>query len=373
MSKIDDKDKSLTRTKKTATSLLELLGPEAISSLIPGGTLAYGFAKTLVNHAIQFHEDRKQSRINDFHKMLLEGTSKEDYEIFFKQEFSSEDYYSLLSSTIRDDEDAKTIFYSKIFKALIIQKIPEKYKRHFIKSIRELSYSDIEILRGMYISSKHEIKCDTNTFTLQDSFPPKPEKIDPIRNISIQALERLGFVDVHNNTIGENPTENISHPTELVKPFVEALYGSEDLTPKSIGKESWKGMSAIPILVNDLEKHKDVMNALEESLRELNIKYIHLVPNMSVKPDLSPIHKSDYLILCLDYSTYNLHVETFVTQPQIKDKKFIKILVSAESDNKPHDPIPGVKALSTFKFMTDDSFEVDKFKDFMRIKTDIFE
>jgi hypothetical protein len=370
----DKANKSLERRKKTATSLMKLFGKEACN-VLPGGSFLFEIGDAFIEHVWHFQKDRKKSRIEDFHKTLFKGVPEKDYESLLSEEFSIEDYYTLLSNAIQDDEDAKTKFYSNMFKALMKNQIPAEYKLHFIKAVRELSCRDIEKMQEIYIYSKNEIKHGGYAWGASNSL-----KADPIENISNQALERLGFIEMKRPSeeydFKNNGPKELKYPfeTELTPPLIEILFSPEELTPKSIGKESWKKMPPVFILTNDLSKHPEAINAVTKSLEQLNIKNEVVVPDVHDRTGILPIYNSNYLILCLDYSlnVSVLHVETFVTQPQIKDKKFINVFLS-EFKGESYDPIPEVTAISSFKFTPKEKYEIDEFKNFMKIETENFE
>lgn len=222
-----DKKKSLTRTKKTSISLFDVLGAEAASSLVPGGGIIYKLSKTLFTHTKNWWEDRRNNRIEEFHEKLLLGIPKNEVNSFLRKDFSIDDYYSLLTHVVQDEENEKTDIYVKIFQSLILDLIPMEYKRHIIKSIKDLKFSDFELMRLLYINEKYEFKAPGNKINQIKSLTNVQ---NPIQICSIQTLIRLGYLF---DKDGAKPP----WPTDLLKIIIELLYDEDVLTPEAIGKE----------------------------------------------------------------------------------------------------------------------------------------
>lgn len=225
MSKNDNVKKSLLRSKKSIVTLTDVLGKEVLGSLVPGSNLIYEVGKILFQHGKNFYHDHKEERINSFHHALLENTKDEDLKKFLEKPLSLEDYYTFLSNAVLDDEESKVAVYSKMFKALVHGIVPQEYKLHFIKSARELTYSDIELMHKLYIEYKDK-------GVIFAEFKKVIDTNDPITNFSIQTLIRLGFLlekDIEDPTWGEIGKKKIE-PSNLLEVFVKAIYSPEELT-----------------------------------------------------------------------------------------------------------------------------------------------
>lgn len=215
------KDRSLERNKKTLSSLANLIGKEMIAGLIPGGSAVYGICEILHAH----WNERINDRTSKFHLDLLEGMPKQEKEKLFERPFLLDDYYALLSNSVQDAEEAKVKIYSRLFKAIIIGSVPDSFKLHFIKSVREFTTYDIDVMREMYIRATHNVCEKGDIFPLQKFL----ETNDPIRNIAIQTLIRQGFL------LEDTRGERRLHLSELLKVFVKIIFEPDELTPESIG------------------------------------------------------------------------------------------------------------------------------------------
>jgi hypothetical protein len=119
-------------------------------------------------------------------------------------------------------------------------------------------------------------------------------------------------------------------------------------------------------MVPDVEKYAPLITALENALRELNIRSSNgrvtkQVPHVNVL--LSP-----GLVVCLDREsgTEDREMSSFLNDPRIRRKRIIKILVSVSEDGAALDPFPEIEALAKFDFTSPGRYELEEFKNFVR-------
>ncbi len=211
-------EQSLSRSKKSLLKFCDFVA-ETTASSVPGGVPVYKLSKILVEHAHQFYKDRREQRLIDFHGKVLEEGTVQYWDSIKDKEFSIDEYYSLLNNVIQDEEDKKVDIYAKIFRLILLEKIPEKYRSHIIKSSRELTYSDFELMRTIYINEKYEFKAPGNiTIQVRNITQPK----SPLETYSIQTLIRFGY-------LSEGVDNKPPWPTELLKKIVECLYEENEL------------------------------------------------------------------------------------------------------------------------------------------------
>jgi len=213
-----DKNKSISRSKKSAVKLVDFLAEEA-ASVVPGGASAYKVGKHLFNHAKQFITDQREERLEDFHKRILSEGDNNYWEEVKDKEFQIDEYYSLLNFVVQDEEEQKVKFYADLFRLLLLRKLPEEYRDHIIRSARELKYSDIELLRQIYINDKYVFKSPGNK---QNQIKELTQPDSPLKKHSIQTLIRFGYLS---DKDGNKPP----WPTELLKMLVENLFDENQL------------------------------------------------------------------------------------------------------------------------------------------------
>ena len=357
MPKSKGKTMSIERSKKSFITLMDALGPEVLSTLVPGAGLVYKLSEVLITHAWEFHVDRNKDRIHEFHRALLDGTDVKDFKSFVSKQFSIEDYYTLLDSAVHDQEEAKIPIYSRFLKALIKQSVQEKYKIHLIKALKELTCSDVDLLRKIYISSKHD-------FVGKGGKSKQIKQIvkieDPLRFCTMQTLMRLGFI-----AQGLNNTE-APIPTEILEAFINATFDQADLTPEVIGERAWKEIGYVFIVFPN-EKCTDQILFLQKILTDLNIRSSNTLAQKG-EPHVNVIMSADILIVCLDTEAgeKDSAMSFYINHPLIRKKKIIKILLSASPDGAGLDPFPDLQASASFNFVSKDSYETHEFMEFIK-------
>lgn len=215
----DEKDRSITRSKKSVVKLADFLAEEA-AGLAPGGASIYKVGKLLFTHASQFISDRHDKRLEEFHRKILNEGDHNYWREIEDKDVSLDEYYSFLNFVVQDEEEKKIDFYAKLFRLILLGKIPEKYRTHIIRSARELKFSDIELLRQLYINEKHEFKAPENK---RGQIKELTQPDSPMKLYSIQTLIRFGYLS---DKDGTKPP----WPTKLLKLLAENLFEESELT-----------------------------------------------------------------------------------------------------------------------------------------------
>ena len=100
---IMDRTKSLSRSKKSAITVADLLAKEGLTTIIPAGGLIYDMTKSLVKHSRDYFIDRTEDRLENFHDALLkEHQDEERIQDFINKEFNLDDFHAILSSCTQD-------------------------------------------------------------------------------------------------------------------------------------------------------------------------------------------------------------------------------------------------------------------------------
>jgi len=259
-------NKSVTRAKKSATSIAELLAKEGVSAVVPGGGLMYDAAKALVNHGKNYFSDRTADRIEDFHSALLMGGADHDkFEGFLKTPFELDDYYAVLSSCVQDIEAEKVEIYSSLMKSLIKSKLGHDLRRHFIKSCKELTYFDLNFLKILYINSKHDLMTVGGT---QQQVEGMLSTTDTLHVLTIEKLKTFGFIPATGDAI-----------TPLAEKYVNTIFSADKLLPESVGKKEFSGIKIVIVTYQlDDPAHVSIATEVQEALWSRQIKSsIHII------------------------------------------------------------------------------------------------
>lgn len=183
-----DKKKSIVRSKKSLISLGEIFVATGAATLGPKGAIGYKIAKRGIQHVLEYISDRKEERLAKFHELVLNDIPDGKQQEFLNKPFSKEDYYNLLNRVVQDEEDDKVEIYAKLFQGIVLDAIPKKYKLHLIKTTKNLSRSDLELMRTLYT---REIK---GTSVLRTFLSEKQSTSNFNETYSFQTLLRLGFL-----------------------------------------------------------------------------------------------------------------------------------------------------------------------------------
>ncbi|MFC1769797.1 hypothetical protein ACFLZI_01915, partial [Nitrospirota bacterium] len=255
--------RSLQRSKKSIVTLAQIMGPRAMDLLVPGTGMAFDALKACLEHVGQFYKDRSEDRIENLHKMLFEDCTNEEAMELLGKDLSAEDYHSILSALIQDEEDAKTKIYASILKAIIEGRVDKKYRAHMIRSAKEMNIATFELMRRIFIASQVLFE-GQKSIELQISGMFKSS--DPLDNFAAQNLLRYGYID-----------ENYSKNQELLDTLVSVVFEQSELTPTSIGKKAWGNNDEYVLIATDINDEQ--VDKIKAELKKLNIRLSTVTPN----------------------------------------------------------------------------------------------
>ena len=231
---MDKNSNSFERSRKSTIKVSNILIPAGITVLTgPGGGIAYGILKVLVEHAQDFIKDRNEQRIILFHETLLAGTiGEKEVNDFFDRDIDLEEYHKLLRSAIQDDEDKKTYYYAELLRKIILNQIPENLQNYLVKIVRELNAFEIGLLREMYIYEKFPL-IPQNHFSFFESSSGSLLHGDNLENqFATEKFFRLCLTK-------RNEEDEIIITKQTLE-AVKAFFKECDLTPKSINRNQWR-------------------------------------------------------------------------------------------------------------------------------------
>ena len=329
----NDKSKSLERSKATFFTMATIFAKEGCSVVIPGGGIAFEAVNTLVNHAKKFCKDRTETRLHEFHQHLLgEEISEAEQNEFMKKPISLEDYYSLLSAAIQDDEDKKLRLYANLLRNLSIGSIPSENKVHILKVAKSMTFEEAEFIRNFYIYYKYDVMPEKGPSVDASSMLGSTKLND---RIMIQNLIRFG--------IFLESSSGKYEPTELLGIATEGLYGSDSLKPDSIGELTWSGIN-IMIVSYRLDIHSNIAVKLQEILRRFRIKStIALLRDQNVKT----ANMFHHAFLFLLDSTEVTQAYKDAAAKLSSQKVIIKLLLKNSDGTVPQDTLPDLTAEDT--------------------------
>jgi hypothetical protein len=267
-----DREKSLIRSKRSAITVAELLAKEGLTILVPGGGLVYDITKSLVQHSRSYFMDRTENRLSEFHKALFnESQDEKIVKDFINKEFDLDDYHAILSSCIQDIENEKVSIYVNLMKGLIEQNIELDFKRHFITSCKDLTFTELCFLKEAYIKSNFDLMTPGG-INQQLSVLFKTKGL--FQNITIDKLIKFGYIDKEGSKI-----------TSISEQFIKIIFDKESLLPKSIGRVEYSGVNILIVSYQLGDSiHNKVASDIQESLWSHQIKSaIHILDDNFIR------------------------------------------------------------------------------------------
>jgi len=223
-----DKDKSLTRSKKTALSLGDIFTTAGLSAIDPSLAIGYKSLKVLKDNYVKWRADRNGNRLLEFHQKVFTGEiDGQDKESFLKNQVSEDDYYSFLNFVVQDDEDAKVDIYANIFKAIALNEISIKHKAYITKSARELNLNEFELMKEIFLVGNEDYFTGNQVSNMMKMLLVSWPKGDAIMTHEIQQLIRMGFLFEKQAGVG---FAMYPEKTELLDVMVKAVNDPDDLS-----------------------------------------------------------------------------------------------------------------------------------------------
>ena len=246
-----DREKKVIRFKKSITTISDLLAKEGVASVFPFGGTIYEITKSLFNHGRTYFKDRTDDRIKTFHEALLKGNAdNDDFDSFLKKPFDLDDYYAVLSSCVQDIENEKVWIYSTLMSSLIISHLNQALKRHFIKSCKELTYSELCFLRELYINNKYDLM---TVGGIQQQIKKMLTTKNALRLLTIDKLKSFGFINA-----------DVSGITSMAEDFVSMIFNAHSLLPGTIGRKPFSGINVAIITYQLSEKiHQEIATEIQ--------------------------------------------------------------------------------------------------------------
>lgn len=220
------------------------------------GELIPGLDKpvTIIKHLRDFHDEQKKIRIDRYCKALVNFISMEEYSASSVLATDIE-FADLLQACVNDSDGNKSEAYAQLTVILKFGALEKEYRRHFILSLKQLSYESLELLRLAHVASKCQLIPHDGSWIMSQSEIFNNDKLGVIGSLTVQTLRQLGFVS----------SEGI---TDLGSLFVKSVYGRERCEQHE-DHEVWQN-SSVMILTNGMQDtHCDNVIAIFKRLRIL--------------------------------------------------------------------------------------------------------
>lgn len=240
-------------------------GISAGSGPIAGSTL-YEFAAVGAKKLRSYVYETNDRRLFEFHKNILIRDEELD-EAILAGELDEATYHALLQACLSDIEDEKTVPYANLTRAIVLGQITKQLRRHYIISLKEISWDQLDILRNIYVVETFSVADATGALVPSIAILMK-DSSDSIQSIAYNALYSKGFLDD-------------GGITGLGREFVRSCSLDEDLNPAVYGYPSWSMNRCLIILLDNGNRgNNEIIRQLEIHLEDVAIK---LAPTVSTK------------------------------------------------------------------------------------------
>ncbi len=244
---------STDRSSKTS-KLIKQLGDTIlpIAGLMPGLKELSETAKRV----IEILDEKRSERIELFCKALIEGNltsenlhNKENpgYEIEFGD---------LLQACMNDSDSSKAESYAQLTLALRFGELDKETRRHFVFSLKQLSFDDIELLRRAFIASTHEIVALVGSTIMSQADVLENKNMSAIQVLSTNTLKQLGL----------SSEKGI---TKLGYEFIKATHRRVRLTPESMSLKVWQSP---PVAIFTTATHDCLHDKIIEEFKKIRIR-----------------------------------------------------------------------------------------------------
>lgn len=221
------------QAKPGAASDLSVVAPsvaKAVGGLVPVpgvGAFVGLAADSWKEHAARARDAMRQQadqQLGEFFRYVLSAPSSMDEQVA-RAMMDDKDFHALLRACVADIEAEKVRVYATMARGIACGSVPKSRRRHFILWLRDLSADELETLRGAFVAKSHRLIGPQGNNSIGQSHFLKRDPITLV-NLSTRGLVQDG--DISDAGIA----------------FVAACYGATDLTPASLGRQTWSGHHA---------------------------------------------------------------------------------------------------------------------------------
>ena len=223
MDEMDNRNRSLRRSRGTAISLARLFGKTAVNSLFLG--LPVGdVLDVAIDHVRAFEQDRRKGNYEAWIRQILDNCSGLSPEELEEAEFDLDDFVALSEAVLREIESEKIKNYATLFHNLLQHSIDHETTFFLVVSCRELSSLEIELAKKLYVFSRDGFTDFHGNSPL--TIVKESEGKSPLHVARLSKLKTYGLVDEK------------GAPTQLLGVFCTSTSPPDELEPEAFGYRS---------------------------------------------------------------------------------------------------------------------------------------
>lgn len=228
----------LTRTNNSKTLAFSDLIATSTLSTIPLASEIYNISKTVASCIRDYTIDHYEAKIQEFHRALLLRDDITVDEGVLQSTIDKSDYHAILQACLSDIEDEKTGIYANVMKGIACGTISKDLRRYVIITLKEISWSQLDLLAKIHVLSTKRIKPPLHAGKLEASTVIAKSDNYTTAGIDSSYLKQKKFI-------------SDSAVTSLGSIFIEACYPKDLLESSAFGYEEWSGFRYTFIVLDD--------------------------------------------------------------------------------------------------------------------------
>jgi ribosomal protein S19E (S16A) len=176
-----------------------------------------------------------------FARVILETNPDDVPADLFDREIEVSDFHAVTTALINDEDDEKASIYAQTLKTLLAQEVADNYRRFIIRTVRALTWTELELARRIYVYNHFRV----STYTTARSNPAEQvtrllATPDALTRAALQSLRSSGLLAEPPANLAVAPSGRSSvpptpQPTDLLEAIVTAAYPAEALLPAAFG------------------------------------------------------------------------------------------------------------------------------------------
>ncbi len=190
--------------------------------------------KDRARESIQREADARLTKF--FDEMLHAGATMDEQ--VAQAMLDDADFHALLRACVADIEAEKVGAYATLARRIASGKVAQRWRRHFILSLRDFSNAELELLRSAYVAKRFDLAGGHGMDSLRETDILKDGAPGSYHAILMNNLTTRGFV-------------HEARLSEIGDLFASACWREIQLTPAAIGRDTWTG-HRVPIISYEL-------------------------------------------------------------------------------------------------------------------------
>lgn len=244
----------LGESKSPRTRLIkitEIVGKVGLSA-VPIPPLVSEVAKLGLEKIFSYVRQRDEQRILEFYRAFLYRKELPDEDIL-EAEIEESNFHALLNACVSDIEEEKTVPYANITRSIALGRVSPELRRHFILTLRDLSWEELDLLRRIYVVTTHPvIPKRGKDFDMSDLLTYSPSQMS--ETLAVSNLKAKGMVEDDKLTSAGSS-------------FVTACSNEDDLEPGVYGYRVWSGYTCLILHLSGKRFGNSEREMLAASLR----------------------------------------------------------------------------------------------------------